>query len=42
VFFGTLGAVVCLGAFVPLTFGRETVGHLETIATEAEPARLAA
>jgi putative MFS transporter len=40
VFFGTLLCVVAVGAFVPLLFGRETVGHLETIATE--PARVAA
>jgi putative MFS transporter len=40
VFFGTLLAVVSIGAFLPLMFGRETVGHLETVtqgtgATEA-------
>ena len=31
VFFGTLLAVVAIGAFVPLLFGRETVGQLETV-----------
>jgi hypothetical protein len=31
VFFGTLLIVVGIGAFVPLMFGRETVGHLETV-----------
>ncbi len=30
VFFGTLGIVVAIGAFVPLLFGKETVGQLET------------
>jgi MFS family permease len=34
VFFGTLLAVVGIGAFVPLLLGRETVGQLETV-TEA-------
>jgi MFS transporter, putative metabolite:H+ symporter len=31
VFFGTLLIVVTIGAFVPLLFGRETVGQLETV-----------
>ena len=31
VFFGTLLAVVAAGAFIPLLFGRETVGQLETV-----------
>jgi putative MFS transporter len=31
VFFGTLLVVVGIGAFVPLLFGRETVGQLETV-----------
>jgi MFS family permease len=31
VFFGTLLAVVAIGAFIPLLFGRETVGQLETV-----------
>lgn len=30
-FFGTLLVVVAVGAFVPLLFGRETVGQLETV-----------
>ena len=30
VFFGTLLIVVAIGAFVPLLFGRETVGQLES------------
>ena len=34
VFFGTLLAVVAIGAFVPLLFGRETVGQLETVSAE--------
>jgi MFS family permease len=39
VFFGTLLVVVGVGAFVPLLFGRETVGQLETV---TEGVRLAA
>ena len=31
VFFGTLLIVVTVGAFLPLLFGRETVGQLETV-----------
>jgi len=31
VFFGTLLVVVGIGSFVPLLFGRETVGQLETV-----------
>jgi MFS transporter, putative metabolite:H+ symporter len=31
VFFGTLLVVVAIGAFVPLLFGRETVGQLESV-----------
>jgi MFS family permease len=34
VFFGTLLAVVAIGAFVPLLFGRETVGQLETVTND--------
>src|SRR5262249_13747549 len=34
IFFGTILAVVAIGAFIPLVFGRETVGQLETV-TEA-------
>jgi putative MFS transporter len=34
VFFGTLLAVVAVGAFVPLLFGRETVGQLETVTND--------
>ncbi|HEV7995611.1 MAG TPA: MFS transporter [Stellaceae bacterium] len=30
VFFGTLAVVVAIGAFVPVLFGKETVGQLET------------
>ena len=37
IFFGTLAAVASIGAFVPVLFGRETVGQLETI-TEGAPA----
>ena len=36
IFFGTILAVVSIGAFVPLIFGRETVGQLETV-TETAP-----
>jgi hypothetical protein len=31
IFFGTITVVVAIGAFVPLLFGRETVGQLEMI-----------
>ena len=34
VFFGTILVIVSIGAFIPLLFGRETVGQLETF-TEA-------
>ena len=37
IFFGTILVVVAIGAFIPLTFGRETVGQLEAV-TEAVPA----
>ena len=37
IFFGTIFVVVAIGAFIPLLFGRETVGQLET-ATEGAPA----
>jgi MFS family permease len=37
IFFGTILAVVAIGAFIPLLFGRETVGLLETV-TEGSPA----
>jgi MFS family permease len=37
IFFGTIFVVVAIGAFIPLVFGRETVGQLETV-TEGEPA----
>jgi MFS family permease len=33
VFFGTLLAVVAIGAFIPLLFGRETIGQLETVSS---------
>ncbi len=38
VFFGTLLIVVGIGAFVPLLFGRETVGQLETVTGEVRAA----
>jgi putative MFS transporter len=38
VFFGTLLVVVGVGAFVPLLFGRETVGQLETVTDGARVA----
>ncbi len=31
IFFGTILVVVAIGAFIPLLFGRETVGQLETV-----------
>ncbi|HKM73625.1 MAG TPA: MFS transporter [Stellaceae bacterium] len=37
IFFGTILAVVAIGAFIPVLFGRETVGLLETV-TEPVPA----
>jgi putative MFS transporter len=36
IFFGTMVLVVAAGAFIPVLFGRETVGNLETF-TEALP-----
>ncbi len=36
IFFGTIFVVVAVGAFIPLVFGRETVGQLETV-TELVP-----
>jgi MFS family permease len=39
IFFGTILVVVAIGAFIPLAFGRETVGQLETV---TEAIRLAA
>ncbi|MBV9378652.1 MAG: MFS transporter [Alphaproteobacteria bacterium] len=35
IFFGTIFVVVSIGAFIPLVFGRETVGQLEAV-TEGE------
>jgi MFS transporter, putative metabolite transport protein len=37
IFFGSILVVVAVGAFVPVLFGRETVGQLETV-TEGAPA----
>ncbi|MBV8088355.1 MAG: MFS transporter [Alphaproteobacteria bacterium] len=37
IFFGTIFVVVAIGAFIPLVFGRETVGQLEAV-TEGVPA----
>jgi len=37
IFFGTILIVVAIGAFIPLLFGRETVGQLETV-SEGAPA----
>jgi MFS family permease len=31
IFFGTIFIVVTIGAFIPLLFGRETIGQLETV-----------
>jgi MFS family permease len=36
IFFGTLAVVALIGAFVPVLFGKETVGQLETV-SEAIP-----
>jgi putative MFS transporter len=36
IFFGTILVIVAIGAFIPLLFGRETIGQLETF-TEAVP-----
>ncbi len=35
IFFGTIAVIVAIGAFVPVLFGRETTGQLETV-TEAD------
>jgi hypothetical protein len=37
IFFGTIFAVVAIGAFIPVLFGKETVGQLEDV-SEAMPA----
>jgi MFS family permease len=37
IFFGTMLGLVAFGAFIPIVFGRETVGQLETV-TETVPA----
>jgi hypothetical protein len=37
IFFGSILVVVAVGAFIPVLFGRETVGQLETV-TEGAPA----
>ncbi len=37
IFFGTILVVVAVGAFIPVLFGKETVGQLEAV-TEAAPA----
>jgi MFS family permease len=37
IFFGTILVVVAIGAFIPVVFGRETVGQLESV-TEGVPA----
>ncbi|HTT79644.1 MAG TPA: MFS transporter [Stellaceae bacterium] len=34
IYFGTLAVVVALGAFVPIVWGKETVGQLEAVAEE--------
>jgi hypothetical protein len=35
IFFGTVAAVVTVGACVPLLFGKETVGQLEMVPAAA-------
>jgi hypothetical protein len=37
IFFGSILVVVAIGAFIPVLFGRETLGQLETV-TETVPA----
>jgi len=37
IFFGTIVIAASVGAFIPLLFGKETVGQLETV-TEGAPA----
>lgn len=38
IFFGTIFVVVAIGAFIPIVFGRETVGQLERVSeTAAQP-----
>jgi MFS family permease len=37
IFFGTIFVIVAIGAFIPLAFGRETVGQLEVV-SEGVPA----
>ena len=37
IFFGTILVVVAIGAFIPLAFGKETIGQLETV-SEGSPA----
>jgi MFS transporter, putative metabolite:H+ symporter len=41
-FFGTITVVVLAGAFIPVLFGKETVGQLETVAAEPGFATMAA
>jgi MFS transporter, putative metabolite:H+ symporter len=41
-FFGTITVVVLVGAFIPVLFGKETVGQLETVAGEPGLATAAA
>jgi hypothetical protein len=36
IFFGTIFIVVAVGAFIPVLFGKETIGQLETV-TETVP-----
>jgi putative MFS transporter len=38
IFFGTLMIAVAIGAFVPLLFGKETIGQLETVTEEVRVA----
>ncbi|MGA3398880.1 MAG: MFS transporter [Acetobacteraceae bacterium] len=38
IFFGTIFVVVAIGAFIPLAFGRETVGQLEMVTEEVRVA----
>jgi MFS family permease len=38
IFFGTIFVVVAIGAFIPLAFGRETMGQLEAVTEEVRAA----
>ena len=40
IFFGTVAAIVTIGACIPLLFGKETIGQLEMVTAAApEPGK---